>query len=175
MLIAQDLSLGSITILDLIFLGIIVYSSLRGFTRGFISELGMLIGLVAGLLLASRFAAEAGAPLGAFGFKEPIRAAGGYAAIMVLTWIVARVVTGILRGGAKILMLGLVDRVAGTGFGLLRGVLAVVVIAFLVVHFRVAPLDTLASDSPITRVAAVLFPALNSLLPERLQHGPIAP
>jgi membrane protein required for colicin V production len=158
-----------------IFLGILVYSSLRGFTRGFISELGMLIGLVVGLVLASLFAAEVGALLSAFGFKAPIRAAGGYAAIMILTWIVARVVTGILRGGAKILMLGLVDRIAGAAFGFLRGVLAVVVIAFLVVHFRVEPLDTLAHDSPITHLAAVVFPALNSLLLVRLQHGPLTP
>jgi membrane protein required for colicin V production len=173
MLLAQDFSLGSITILDLIFVGVLVYSSLRGFTRGVISELGMLIGLIVGLVLASQFAAEVGAPLGAFGFKAPIRAAGGYAAIMILVWIVARVVTGIMRGGAKILMLGLVDRVAGTAFGFLRGLLAVVVIAFLVVHFRVEPLDTLAQGSPITHLASFAFPALNALLPLRLQHGPL--
>jgi membrane protein required for colicin V production len=175
MIFGQDLSLGSITILDLLFVGILVYSSLRGFTRGFISELGMVMGLVAGLFLASLFAAQVGAPLAAFGFNARMQAAGGYAAIMVLAWLVARVVTGIFRGGAKLLMLGMVDRIAGTAFGFLRGVVVVVVVAFLVVHFRVEPLDSVATYSPITHIAAALFPALNSLLPPQLQHGPVTP
>ena len=174
-LAAQTLSLGSLTVLDVLLLLVVLYSCVRGFFQGFISELGLLVALVAGTLLASRFAAEVGAPLERLAIVPRARAAFGYIIIFAAVWVVTRIITGLLRGGSRLLLLGPLDHLIGAVFGLLRGLLVVVVAGFVIVHFRLAPLSTVAHDSPIIQAVSPLYPTLNGLLPAHLQVGPTTP
>lgn len=170
-----DLSPGSLTILDVVLLLALLYSCARGFFQGLVSELGLFLALIAGTALASRFAAEAGAPLAILGIGESQRAAGGYALVLILVWAAVRILTGVLHGGTRVLMLGWVDHLAGAAFGLLRGLLIVIVVSFVIVHFRVGALGDVAHVSPLARLVSPIFPALDALLPQRLQPGPISP
>ncbi len=167
--------LNSLTALDIALLGVLLYSLVRGFFSGLIAELGLLLALIVGTAAAGRLAPQVGAPLARFGVTANGRAVVGYIVVLAAIWIVVRVATRILRGGARLLLLGFVDRLAGAVFGFLRGVLVVVVVAFLVVHFRAAPLGSDIHASPLVRAASPAFPALNRLLPLRLQAGPTAP
>lgn len=173
--VALDLSLHSLTGLDVVLLAALLFSVARGFLQGLISELGLLLALLVGVVVASKYAAQAGAPLARFGIGANIRAACGYAIIIAAIWIATRLVTGVLRGGATVLMLGWVDHLAGAVFGLLRGVVIVVVAGFVIVHFSVGALSTVAHDSPLIQAASPLYPTMNSLLPPNLQHGPTTP
>lgn len=167
--------LTSLTVLDIALLAILLYSLIRGFFTGLIAELGLLLALIVGTLVAGRLAAPVGAPLSGVGLDANGRAVVGYIVVLAVVWIAVRVATRILRRGARLLMLGFVDRVAGAVFGLLRGILIVVVIGFLVVHFRVTPLRADAHASPLIRAGAPIYPALNRLLPAGLRSGPTAP
>lgn len=171
----QDLSPRSLTILDLALLLVVIYSCVRGFFQGLISELGLLLALIAGTALASRYAAQVGAPLERLAIAPHARAAFGYVIVLAAVWVATRVVTGMLRGGSRLLLLGPLDHLTGAAFGLLRGLFVAVVIGFVIVHFRVAPLSTVAHDSPIVQTVSTLYPTLNGLLPEHLQAGPTAP
>lgn len=172
---AQALSLGSVTILDIGLLLVVVYSTVRGFFQGFISELGLLVALVAGTALASRFAAEVGSPLSRLAIQPRARAAFGYIIVLAAVWVGTRIVTGLLRRGSRLLLMGPFDRLAGAAFGFVRGALVVVLLGFVIVHFRVAPLSTVAHDSPLIQATSALYPTLNGLLPAHLRVGPTTP
>jgi membrane protein required for colicin V production len=174
-LLATRPSLGSLTLLDVALLIVLLYSLARGFFTGFITELGLLLALVAGTIVAGRVAAQVGAPLAGVGLGVSARAVAGYVVVLAVIWIAVRIATRVLRRGARILMLGLVDRLAGAVFGLLRGVLIVVVVGFLVVHFDVTALRADAHASPLVRAASPVFPTLNRLLPPHLRAGPTRP
>ena len=175
LLIALDAAPSSLTILDIVLLLVVLYSCVRGFFQGLISELGLLLALIVGTVIAGQFAAEVGAPLARFGMNARLRAACGYVIVLAIVWIATRVVTGVLRGGAKVLMLGWVDHLAGAAFGLLRGIVVVIVVSFVIVHFRIGSLSTVAHDSVLVHAAGPIFPALNSLLAAHLQVGPTIP
>lgn len=167
--------LNALTPLDVALLAVLLYSLIRGFFTGLITELGLLLALLVGTLVAGRIAAPVGAPLDHLGVSANGRAVVGYIVVLAVIWIAVRVVTRIMRRGARILMLGFVDRLAGAVFGALRGVLVVVVVGFLIVHFGVKPLRHDAHLSPLIRAASPVFPALNGLLPPRLRTGPTQP
>lgn len=173
--LAQEVSLHSLTVLDYVLIAVLLYSIVRGFMLGAISELGLLLALVFGTLAAGRLGPIVGKTLVGFGIDARLRAAIGYAIVLAVIWIAARIVTRILRGGARLLMLGFVDRLGGAVFGLLRGGLVVVVVGFLVVHFRIEPWRDQAHVSALIHAVSPVFPVLNGLLPENLRPGPVTP
>lgn len=174
-LAAPVFSLSALTPLDYVLLLVLLYSTVRGFMMGAISELGLLVALVIGVVVASRFAHNVGQPLASLGVGPRWQAAIGYAIVLAVIWIAVRIVTRVLRRGARLLMLGWLDRLGGAAFGLLRGVLIVVVVAFLIVHFRVTPFQADAHTSPLVQSVSGLFPALTTLLPHALPTGPLVP
>ena len=160
---------ASLTVLDIALLSVLIYSCLRGLFLGLISELGLLLALIVGTILAGRFAVDVGAPLAGFGANITARTVAGYIVVIGSVWLITRVATRVLRGSARLLLLGWADRLAGAAFGLLRGVLVVVVVSFLIVHFRLDPLQTDAQASPLVRGVSFLFPTFAGLLPAYLQ------
>lgn len=171
---AQQL-LGSLTLLDIALLLVLLYSTVRGFLMGAISEFGLLFALVIGVVVASKYAATVGTPLAALGLEPRLRPVGGYIIVLAVIWIVVRAITRVLRSGARLLLLGWLDRLGGAAFGLLRGVLIIVVAGFLIVHFRIKPLQADAHASPLIQAVSSVFPALNRLLPAHLHLGPLTP
>ena len=119
------------TWLDYVFIGIVLISVLFGALRGFIREALSLATWVAAFAGALRYGPEFVERFKSSISAVPIRLAAGYAlpffAILLvgglLTWAVAWAVRG--AGLAP------VDRMLGSGFGLLRGALIVVALVML--------------------------------------------
>lgn len=119
-----------LTAFDYAVLAVIVLSALRGAWRGFVSEIFGLIGWIAAIAIASHYV----------GLVEPYIPAtwpGGaltqwvvaFAVLVIGVVLVAGVANALLSRVAQATGLGGVDRSLGMMFGLVRGVLLVVLLA----------------------------------------------
>lgn len=118
-----------LTAFDYAVLAVIGLSALRGAWRGFVSEVFGLIGWVAAFLIACRY-------VGALLPYVPANWPGGaltqwvvaFAAIVIGVVLVAGVANALLSRLAQATGLGGVDRSLGLMFGLVRGVLLVLLL-----------------------------------------------
>jgi membrane protein required for colicin V production len=123
--------LGSLSTVDWLLMAAVLVSCVMGLWRGFISELFSLGAWILALVLAPFFAAEAGKLVAPAAASDAIRYALGYLAVLVvvllggglLSWLAQQLVQGV---GLKP-----VDRLLGAVFGLLRGALIVLALAFV--------------------------------------------
>lgn len=99
----------------------------RGFTREAIS----LAGWVAAFLLANLYAVELAGHLAPWIDNVTGRYVVAYAAVFVGILILAGLLSRLVRQVIKVSGLSLLDRVLGTAFGFARGVILVVVAAYL--------------------------------------------
>jgi membrane protein required for colicin V production len=116
-----------VTVFDYAVLAIIAASSLLGFWRGVVSEVLALVAWVAAFVAARTWGHAAGVYFAGVVAEPALRYAAGFVAVLVgvlVIFAVARFVLSILLKAAG---LGLVDRVLGAGFGILRGALIVFV------------------------------------------------
>lgn len=115
------------TIFDYAVLGILAASSLLGLWRGVIAEVLALAAWVAAFIAARAWGAEAAPYFDGVVAEPALRYAAGFVAVMLfvlVTFAVARLVLSMILKAAGLAM---VDRLLGAGFGILRGVLIVLV------------------------------------------------
>jgi len=106
-------------------------SALLGFWRGFVYEVFSLLGWIAAGVVARLFAASAVPYMPAALGTESGRMAAAFAALFVATLIVGGIVAWGLSKLVKWVGLGWLDGMLGTLFGMLRGVLVVLVLVVL--------------------------------------------
>lgn len=112
-------------------LAILGTSMLLGFWRGVISELLVLVGWVLAFV-AARAGATDGAHLLDRTIADPaVRLAAAMVAIFVLVLLVVAVVRFVVRKLVQAAGLGLLDRLLGMVFGLIRGALVALVVVML--------------------------------------------
>ncbi|MDY0105778.1 MAG: CvpA family protein [Giesbergeria sp.] len=147
--------------LDWIFVAVLLASMLMGAWRGLIYEVLSLAGWVVAFLVAQWFAADAAAWLPLEGAQETVRYAAGF----ILVFVVALFACGFLAWLGKKLVeaVGLrpVDRTLGAAFGVLRGL---VVLLVMVVMAGLTPLHQ-AEWWQESRGAALLSDVLQALKP----------
>ncbi len=123
-------------ILDLIIAIILLLGAIRGFQKGFFHEAATLVALIAGIFIALLAARIAGSIIeGLTNWNIQL--------VMVVVFIVAfLIVAGLIKllGSLltrllKTLMLGLINRVAGLAFGILKWSLILAVIFSLITFF----------------------------------------
>ncbi len=115
------------TVFDYAVLAIIAASSLLGLWRGVISEVLALAAWVVAFIAARTLGAEAATYFDGVVAEPALRYAAGFVAVLLfvlVTFAVARLVLSMILKAAGLAM---VDRVLGAGFGILRGVLIVLV------------------------------------------------
>ncbi|MGI4939899.1 MAG: CvpA family protein [Janthinobacterium lividum] len=155
---------------DLLVLALLLLSALVGLLRGFVREALGLCAWIAAAVLAFQFSPQA-EPLarrviGDASVADPVAFLVVFGVLLIAFLLVAAALGGLVRGS----VLGGLDRLAGFGFGLLRG-FAVLVVAYLVVVplLPVAgwPLALRASRAlpPVRSAAAFVVPRL----PERFR------
>ncbi|GAB5450010.1 MAG: CvpA family protein [Halioglobus sp.] len=99
----------------------------RGFTREAIS----LAGWVAAFIVANLFAAELASLLANWVDNITGRYVAAYAILFVLTLVMAGLLARLARQVIKVSGLSLLDRLLGTVFGFARGIILVLVVAYL--------------------------------------------
>lgn len=122
------MNVQALTVFDWLLLAILVASTVRAFLRGFLLEAFALVGLVAGVLLASwNYNAFASllirwlAPVTML--HLPTAQIAAFLLIAIGIMIFCGLVGKALRTSASAIGLGFIDRLLGAGFGLARGCL----------------------------------------------------
>jgi membrane protein required for colicin V production len=141
--------LSTLNPFDWFLVAVVAYSTVIAFVRGFFRELFSLVGLVAGILLASwnyeivadrleRWIPWATAQIVAF------------LLIAILVMVLCGISGKLLNSAAKTIGLGLFDRLLGGVFGLARGFLLGVAVMMAAAAFL--PRESYVRDSQLTQL-----------------------
>ncbi|HLI64759.1 MAG TPA: CvpA family protein [Caulobacteraceae bacterium] len=155
------------TLFDLIALLILGVSILVGLLRGALREVATVVAFVAAVAIAI-FALRFTGPI-ARASVHPAWAATAAALLVVFlaAYIALRVAAGgLMRGVHNIKALGLIDRIAGGGFGLVRGLVALGLF-YLVFNLAPPPTGTPAwiADAKLYPLAKACADGLRALAP----------
>lgn len=119
------------TWLDYAVLGVLGLSTAWGIWRGLLREIVSILGWVIAFLAASLFAGPLAQAMPSFIPSPQLRLIAAYVSIFVVSLIVASLAGLLISRLAKAAGLGALDRALGALFGALRGLLLVLVFAFL--------------------------------------------
>lgn len=127
-------------VVDWIFLGLLVLSTLIGLFRGFIKELVSLAGLVAAFALARNYAQAASS---GFSLLEAPSAqyALAFASIFLGVLLVSALIGWLLNKIIEVTALKVVNHLMGLVFGLVRGSVWLLVIAFVIERTPIGRMD----------------------------------
>lgn len=118
-------------IIDIIILICIAASAIWGFADGVIRQLGTLVGIIIGIILANTFAQPVSSILGINGDNATVI---GYIIVLVLSLIGVSFLTITLRKIISIVGLGIIDRLAGAILGVIKTTL-IMSLLFSIFHF----------------------------------------
>jgi membrane protein required for colicin V production len=149
----------SISLLDVIFILLIVLFALRCYLKGFISELLSMAAIVLGLL-ASLFFYKNGAEYLRARFWPDLKTIPeiiAFVALFLIVFIVVKILEVMLKGIVQGIRLGGADRLLGVLFGLAESIAVISLVLFLL---RIQPLvdpASLLSDSFFARLLLPLI------------------
>jgi len=147
-------------------LALLLVFAIAGWRAGLIRRVLEFVGMVASVLLASRFGFLAAAWLQDLtGLEDRLARPLGWLLVFIVLLIVTRVLAWLLAKALRVSVLGWVDRWGGALLGVLIGVLVCSVLLMLVC--RVTGDDDLAEQvrsDPVTRVVHSAAPALYALV-----------
>lgn len=157
---------------DIIILICFLPAVISGIMKGFIEQAIALVSLILGAWLAFKFSTVVSGWLQPyFEVSETVLNVISFAVIMVAVVLVLFVLSKILTGVTKLVMLGWLDRLLGLVFALLKAGLligiAIILFDTLNVKFEFVEekvLDESVLYAPIRDIAYVIFPYLKELL-----------
>lgn len=157
---------------DIIILICFLPAIISGIMKGFIEQAIALVSLILGAWLAFKFSTVVSGWLQPyFEVSETVLNVISFAVIMVAVVLVFFVLSKILTGVTKLVMLGWLDRLLGLVFALLKAGLligiAIILFDTLNVKFEFVEekvLDESVLYAPIRDIAYVIFPYLKELL-----------
>ncbi|MCK5057121.1 MAG: CvpA family protein [Candidatus Aminicenantes bacterium] len=158
---------GSLNILDVLFLTIVILSTLFGIIKGFIRELFSLAFFVIALILSFLYYSDVGTIYGKY-LSENIANFAGFVTIFVSVLVVGTLVTFFIK---KMFILGplkTIDRVFGGVFGLVRGILITALIMFVMVAFQIN--DNLVHKSRLSPFVLDTIRVVFNLTPEKFEE-----
>jgi membrane protein required for colicin V production len=149
------------TFVDWTLIGILALSFLIGVWRGLVYEVLSVFVWIAAFVLAQWFAPEVAAKLPMEGTGQSLRYAAGFVLVFIGTAFVAGLFVQLIKKMVAAVGLRPVDRTLGAVFGLLRGVILLLVIA---VVMNMTALKSQA-DWKASQGAAMLTELLTKLKP----------
>ncbi|TFY99962.1 CvpA family protein [Ramlibacter rhizophilus] len=154
------------SVLDWVFVAVLGLSVLIGAWRGFMYELLSLLGWIAAFVVAQWLAPDVAGWLPMGEASQPLRYAVGFVLLFIVAVFAAGLVATLVRRLVSAIGLRPADRVLGTAFGVMRGVVIVLAIAvvFLLVPLTSTPTWRESAGAPLA-VAAIR--GLKPMLPER--------
>jgi len=146
-------------------LGLLALSVLVGLSRGLVFELMSLVGWIVAYVLAQLFSPEVARhiPVGERG--ETLNLLVGFAITFIVVLIVWSLLARLLRMLIRATPLTVPDRVLGGGFGLLRGVLVLLVVATLVAFLPTVQRSAAWTQSQGAAWLGVALQGLKPMLP----------
>ena len=121
-----------LTAVDWILLAVLGLSMLLGLWRGLVQEVLSLAGWVAAFFVAQIYAPQAAAWLPMEGSSQMLRYAAGFVAVFIAVLIATVLVSFVIKKLASAVGLGPLDRLLGSVFGLLRGLVILLAVTVVV-------------------------------------------
>ncbi|MBV6389134.1 MAG: Colicin V production protein [Nitrosomonas europaea] len=125
------------TVFDYIVIGIISFSALLSITRGLVHEIVSLLAWIIAFFAASRYSVNVAPLLAGMIENESIRMLVAFSAtffiVLLITMLASKLLSALVRGVG----LGLIDRMLGALFGMIRGL---VIVLFLITAAGFTPL-----------------------------------
>ena len=157
---------------DIIILICFLPAIISGIMKGFIEQAVALVSLILGAWLAFKFSTVVSGWLQPyFEVSETVLNVISFAVIMVAVVLVLFVLSKILTGVTKLVMLGWLDRLLGLVFALLKAglLIGIAIILFDTLNVKFAFVEEKVLDesvlyAPIRDIAYVIFPYLKELL-----------
>lgn len=129
------------TTVDFVVIGIVLLSSILGLVRGLVKEVLSLAGFALSMWLSYRYSGDISVEwLKSLPGGDAGRLAVAFLAIFIGTWLVSKILSSLIAKALASAGLSFFDRLLGSAFGAIRGVLIVVVLSTL------AALTTLPSS-----------------------------
>ena len=117
---------------DWILLAVLGLSLLLGMWRGIVQEVLSLAGWVAAFYVSQMFAPQAAAWLPMEGSSQMLRYAAGFVVVFIAVLIGTALVSWLIKKLVSAVGLGPLDRLLGSLFGLMRGVVILLAVTVLV-------------------------------------------
>ena len=134
------------TLLDFIFLLILLVSTVLAVVKGLAREVISLVAVVGGLILAGFFYDVPGAWFERFTSTEALASLLGFFSIFIGCLILGALIAFVVNKFLKIVSLRWADRVLGGVFGFVRGWLIASILALALIAFPVSP-DSIAQSN----------------------------
>ena len=153
--------------LDWMLLAPLLVSGLLGVWRGVVREVMSVLAWVTGVVLAGRFAADLARKLPLSGDVLPHAVA--WVLILLLVLILVGLLAGLLKQLLSVAGLGLVDRLFGGVFGLVRGAMVLMLLVLLIglTPFKTYPIWT---SSQVVPAVQMLLGFVKPVLPVPLER-----
>lgn len=156
--------------LDITFLVVIGINGLLGLWRGLVREVFTLLGIVGGVLIASR-TYEMTLPFVERFISNPnLAKIVSFLLILLVAAILIHFAGIIISKLFKTLFLGWLDRFLGLLFGLIKGVAIVLVVILLLSKFPLGNSEELLESSIVVPYAFILLELFLPLLPENFSE-----
>jgi membrane protein required for colicin V production len=154
-------------VFDWFLIAVLAYSTIAAFMRGLLLELFTLGGLVAGILLASWNYPTLALQLSRIITTPSVANVVAFLSIVILVMVLAAITGKVLHRAADVIGLGFLDRLAGAGFGMVRGCLLGVAILMAIAAFR--PKTTWVQNSQLAPYFLAGAHAVSFVVPHDLQ------
>jgi membrane protein required for colicin V production len=122
----------TLSAVDWILLAVLGLSMLIGMWRGIVQEVLSLVGWVAAFYVSQMYAPMAAAWLPMEGSSQMLRYAAGFVVVFIAVLIGTALVSWVIKKLVSAVGLGPLDRVLGSLFGLMRGVVILLAVTVLV-------------------------------------------
>jgi membrane protein required for colicin V production len=156
-------------LLDLGIIVILLLIGLRGFYRGLLQEISVIVGLVAGLIIAAQYYLNLARLVSQWVHTPMYSRIISFLVIFVLSYWLIRIAGHLLARFVSFIYLGSLDRVLGGAFGVLKGG---VILGFIltVITLMVSKDSTLLQESMATPYLKSMYNQTLRLLPEEFKQ-----
>jgi membrane protein required for colicin V production len=151
--------------IDIIIAIVALLFGVLGVYWGLIRQVLALVGLIAGIVLASRYSGTVGDALSSFVNNDMLALVLGFALVLIAVSSAASLLASLLRRFVGLLFLGWLDHLIGGLLGLLQGLLACTVILLVAATFPLALWTPAVADSQFAPTLVRAFSFLLPLLP----------
>ena len=146
---------------DLLFLLIALFFVIKGFFRGFISEFMSMAALILGLIAALVFQSQVSSLLKDMIKSDTLRPLAAFFLLFLGTYILVKLVEMLLHNAIEAIKMNSLDRLLGIGWGLLETSVLILLVVFLVYHFKFKAGMSFLDDSVAVKYAKEMLKVLN--------------
>lgn len=155
--------------IDIIVIAIIIISAVLGLYWGIIRQVLSIVGLVAGIVVASRYAPSVAEWLTSFLPDTRFVDVIAYGVVVIGVSALASLLASLLHGFVGLLFLGWADHLLGAVLGAIQGAMLATVLVAILAANQSSAISTTLSESQFAAPIVQAFSFILALLPESIR------